>query len=75
MHKAHLSKTLCRIFHFQFRLVFIKVCIFVQQKAQTLALTCHNSFQNNDNRKATHSFASRHLIFKLQQEVSNSISA
>ena len=29
----------------------------------------HNSFQNKNNRKATHSFAPRPLIFKLQQEV------
>ena len=28
-----------------------------------------NSFQNERNRKATHSFAPRPLIFKLQQEV------
>ena len=31
----------------------------------------HNSFQNKDNRKATHSFSPRPLIFKLQQEVLN----
>ena len=29
----------------------------------------HNSFQNQSNRKATHSFAPRRLIFKLKQEV------
>ena len=29
----------------------------------------HNYFQNENNRKATHSFAPRPLIFKLQQEV------
>ena len=32
-------------------------------------LKCHNSFQNKNNRKATHSFALRPLIFKLQQKV------
>ena len=31
----------------------------------------HNYFQNENNRKATHSFAPRPLIFKLQQEVLN----
>ena len=31
----HLSKTVCGVFHFQFRLVFIKLLIFVQQKAWT----------------------------------------
>ena len=29
----------------------------------------HNSFQNENNLKVTHSFASRFLIFKLQQDV------
>ena len=29
----------------------------------------HNSFQNESNRKATHRFTSRPLIFKLQHEV------
>ena len=35
----------------------------------SLTLKLHNSFQNYDDRKATHSFAPRPLIFKLQQEV------
>ena len=35
----------------------------------SLTLKRHNSFQNKNNRKATHSFAPRPLIFKLQQEV------
>ena len=35
----------------------------------SLTLKRHNSFQNKNNRKATHSFAPRTLIFKLQQEV------
>ena len=43
-HKVRLSKTLCRIFHFRSRFVFIKVHIFVQQNAWTLGH--HNSFQN-----------------------------
>ena len=29
--KVHLSKTLCRIFHFRFRFVFIKIYTFVQK--------------------------------------------
>ena len=32
-HKVCLSKTVCVIFHFQFRFVFIKFYIFVQQNA------------------------------------------
>ena len=35
-HKIRLSKTVCGIFHFRFRLVFIKANIFVQQNAWTL---------------------------------------
>ena len=37
-HKVCLSKTVCGIFHFRFRFVFIKVYIFVQQNAWTLWL-------------------------------------
>ena len=32
-HMVHLSKTMCGILHFQFRLIFINLYIFVQQKA------------------------------------------
>ena len=35
-HKVHLFKIVCGIFHFRFRLVFIKVYILAQQKAWTL---------------------------------------
>ena len=35
----------------------------------SLTLKRHNSFQNKNNRKATHNFAPRPLILKLQQEV------
>ena len=35
----------------------------------SLTLKRHKSFQNENNRKPTHSFAPRLLIFKLQQEV------
>ena len=66
-HKIRLSKTVCGIFHFRFRFVFIKVYIFVQQNAWTLTLKRHNSLEND--KKATLSFTSRPLIFKLQQEV------
>ena len=37
-HKVRLSKTVCGIFHFWFRFVFIKVYIFVQQNAWILWL-------------------------------------
>ena len=47
-HTVRLSKTVCRIFHFQFRFIHIKVYVFVQQNAWTLSLTLkrHNSFPN-----------------------------
>ena len=35
----------------------------------SLNLKRHNSFHNKDDKKSTHSFALRPLIFKLQQEV------
>ena len=35
-HKVHLSETMRGIFLFRFRHVFIKVCVFVQQKAWTV---------------------------------------
>ena len=69
----HLSKTLCGIFHFRFLFVFIKLYIFFHQKARTLTLKRHNSFHHKSNGKATHSFVPRLLIFKLQQEVQNSM--
>ena len=34
----------------------------------SLILKRHNSFENKNNRKTAHSFASRPLIFKVQQE-------
>ena len=34
----------------------------------SLTLKRHNSFQNENNRTSTHSFAPRRLIFKLQQK-------
>ena len=72
---VHLSKTVFQIFYFRFRLVFIKLYIFVQEKASTHSLTLkrHNSFQNKNNRIATHSFAPISLILKLKQEVENSV--
>ena len=37
-HKVRLSKTMCGILHFRFRLVFIIFYILVQQNASTLSL-------------------------------------
>ena len=69
-HKVRLYKTFCMIFYFPFHFLFIKVYIFVQQDAESISLTlkCHNSFQNENNRKATHNFALRPLIFKLNEK-------
>ena len=69
-HQACLSKTVCGIFNLRFRFVFIKVYIFASTKCMnSLTLRRHNSFQNYNNRIATHSFAARPVIFNLQQEV------
>ena len=63
--KVRLPKQVCEIFHFRFRVVFIKVYIFVQQKIMdSLTLKRHNFFQNQNNRKATHTFSSRPLFCK-----------
>ena len=53
------------VFFFLFLLKFI----FFFNKIHGLAITLkrHNSFQNYNNRKATHGFSPRFLIFKLQQ--------
>ena len=68
-HKVHLSKTVCGIFYFRFRLVFIKIYIFFSTRIMnSFALKHGNSFQNKG-----HSFALRPLIFKLQQEFENSM--
>ena len=36
---------------------------------ESLTLKRHNSSPNQNNKKAANSFARRHLIFKLEQEV------
>ena len=67
---VHLSKTVRGIFHFRFRLFFYYTLYFCSTKSvDSLTSKCHNSFQNKNDRKATHSSAPRPLIFKLQQEV------
>ena len=43
----------------------IKFYIFIQQKStDSLTLKRHNSFQNYNNRNATHTFVPRPLVFK-----------
>ena len=65
------------------RFVSLKLCVgfsmfdyvsfllkfFSTECMDSLTLKRHNSFQKQNSRKATHSFAPRPLIFKLQQEV------
>ena len=46
-----------------------KFILLFNKKHELFDFKRHKSFQNNNNRKATHSFALRPLIFKLQQEV------
>ena len=42
-HKVRLSKTVCGLFHFRFRFIFMKVYIFVQQNFLNLE---NRSFEN-----------------------------
>ena len=44
------------------------ICLFAKSM-ESMSLKRHNSFKNENNRKATHSVAPRILIFKLQQKV------
>ena len=67
-HKIRLSKTVCEVFHFRFRFVCIKVLFFFFDKIHGL-FDFKMSFQSENSIKVTHSFVSRPLIFKLQQEV------
>ena len=68
-HKIRLSKTVYGIFHFRFRFIFIKVYFCLVKCMDSLTLKRHNFFQIENNKKATHSFAPRPLIFKVEQEV------
>ena len=69
-HKVCLSKTVCGIFHFWFRFVLYYSLYFCSATCMdSLTLQYRNSYQNWNNKKATHGFASSPLIFKLQQEV------
>ena len=54
---------------FSLNFIYLFIYLFFQQKADSLTLKRHNSFQNKSNRKATRSFARKPLIFKLQQEL------
>ena len=69
-HKVRLFKTVCGIFHFRFCFRFIKSLYFCSTICMdSLILKRHNSFQNLENGKATHRFAPRPLIFKLQHKI------
>ena len=69
-HKLHLSKSVCGIFHFRFRFVFIKAWFFVQQKARTLWIKNIIPFKIKIIEKPpTFSPPPRLLNFKLQQKL------
>ena len=66
-YKVYLSKTVCLIFHFNFPAHSYQALHFCSTKTMdSLTLKHHNSIQNKDNGKVTHSFASKPLIFKLK---------
>ena len=69
--KVRLSKTVCRIFHFRFPSFLLKLYFCSTKIMNSLTLKRHNFLQNENDRKVTHSFTLRPLIFKLQQEVLN----
>ena len=66
---VYFYKTVYRIFHFWFRLDFIKIYFCSTKSMHSLTLKPHNSFHTQNNKKSTHSFATRPLILKLQQKV------
>ena len=60
--KGSLAKTVCGIFHFRFRLVFLFI-----KKHGLFDCKRHNSFQNGNNRKANHSFYPKSLKIQWYQ--------
>ena len=65
-----ISLKLCVGFSIFISVSFLLKFIFLLNKNHgLLTLKSRNFFQNENNRKATHSFAPRSLIFKLQQDV------
>ena len=67
-YKVHLSKTVWG-FSFSIMFRFYLNFYFCSTKCTDSLTLKHNPFQNEDNGKATHSFAPRPLIFKFQLEV------
>ena len=63
-HMVHLSKTVCGIFHFWFRLVFVKLFFCSTKSMDSLTLKHHNSLQ-----KPYAVLLPDLWIFKLQQDV------
>ena len=55
-------------FIFDSVLFLLKFIFLFDKKLDSFTLKPHDYFQNENNRKATHSFAPRPLVFKLQQE-------
>ena len=47
---------------------FLSLYFCSAKRRGSLTLKCYNSFKNKNNRKKTHSFAPKLLVFKLQQE-------
>ena len=69
-HKIRFSLNFECDFQFSIPFRFYKSLYFCSRKCMgSLTLKRHNSFQNKTNRKATHTFAFRPQILKLQQEV------
>ena len=59
---AHISKTMCEIFHFRFHVIFIKLYIFFQQTMDSLTLKRHKFFKLKITEKP-HSVLLQDLLF------------
>ena len=65
-HKTLHYKSICGIFHFRFCFFLCLVCS--TESMESFTLICHNSFQYQNNKKATHTFAPRPQIFNCSQK-------
>ena len=68
-HKVCLSKTVCGIFHLRFCFVLLKFILLFNKMNELFDFKRSWFLSKSNNRKATHSFAPRPLIFKFHQEV------
>ena len=71
--KVHLSKIGCGNFHFQYVSFLLQFTFFSNKSMNYLTLKRQNSFQNNNNRKATHSFPPDLWFLRCNKKFENSM--